>query len=90
MFVAAGTARDHRDAGPPGRVRVARRHVAGALLVAHEDVADRRVDERVVDGEDRPTREAEHHLHTFHLETLDQGLGTGQLHDFLLRLDSKK
>ena len=78
-----GTARDHRDAGPAGRVRVARRHVPGALLVAHEDVADRRVDERVVDGEDRSAREAEHDLHAFHLETLDEGLGSGQLHDFL-------
>ena len=78
-----GTARDHRDTGPAGRVRVARRHVPGALLVAHEDVADRRVDQRVVDGEDRPAREAEHDLHAFHLETLDEGLGSGQLHDFL-------
>ena len=80
MFVAAGTAGDHRDAGPAGRVRVAARHVTGALFVAHEDVPDRRVDERVVDGEDRPAREAEHDLHLLHLEALDQGLGSGELH----------
>ena len=50
------TARDHGHAGAAGRVRVALGHVAGALLVAHEDVADRRVDQRVVDGEDGAAR----------------------------------
>src|SRR5690349_18226574 len=55
--------------------------VAAGLLVAHEDVADRRVDKRVVYREDRPAREAEHDLHAFHLEALDEGLSSGQLHD---------
>ena len=61
-------------------MRVALGHVAGTLLVAHEDVADRRIDEGVVDGQDRAAREAEHDLHPFHLEALDEGLGPTQLH----------
>ena len=73
-------ARHHGHAGTAGRLGVALGHVAGALLVADEDVADRRVDERVVHGEDGPAGEAEHDLHTFHLEALDEGLGPGQLH----------
>ena len=80
MFVAAGPARDHGDARTAGRVRVALGHVAGALLVAHEDVADRRVDQRVVDREDGAARKAEHDLGALHLEALDEGLGSGQLH----------
>ncbi len=51
-----------------------------ALFVAHEDVADRRVDQRVVDGEDGTAGEAEHDLGAFHLEALDEGLGSGELH----------
>ncbi len=83
MLVAAGPLVTMATPGRPGGVRVAARHVSGALLVAHEDVADRRVDERVVDGQDRSAGEAEHDLHVFHLETLDEGLGAGQLHGFL-------
>ena len=47
---------------------VALGHVAGALLVAHEDVADRRVEERVVRRQDAAARQAEHDLDAFHLE----------------------
>ena len=57
MFVAAGPLVTIATPGTAGGVRVALGHVAGALLVAHEDVADRRVDQRVVDREDRPARE---------------------------------
>ena len=71
---------DHGHAGAAGHVRVPLGHVAGALLVAHEDVADRRVDQRVVDGEDRTAGEAEHDLGVLHLEALDQCLGSGELH----------
>ena len=71
---------DHGHARSAGGVRVALGHVAGALLVAHEDVADRRVDERVVDGQDGAAREAEHDLRLLHLEALDEGLGSGELH----------
>ena len=73
--------RHHGDAGPAGRVGVALGHVPRALLVAHEDVADRRVDDGVVHGQDGAAGQAEHHLHTFHLEALDQGLGAGELHE---------
>ena len=54
MFVAAGPLRHHGDAGAAGDVGVALGHVAGALLVAHEDVADRRVEQRVVGGRMHP------------------------------------
>ena len=73
-------ARDHGHARAPGGVGVPLRHVPGALLVAHEDVADRRVDERVVDREDRTAGKAEHDLGVFHLEALDERLGAGELH----------
>ena len=73
-------ARHHGHARTAGGVGVALGHVAGALLVAHEDVADRRVDERVVDGQDRTAGEAEHDLRLLHLEALDEGLGSGELH----------
>ena len=73
-------ARDHRHAGTTGRVRVSLGHVAGALLVTHEDVADRRVDQRVVDGQDRPAGQAEHDFDRLVLEALDEGLGSGDLH----------
>ena len=48
-------------------------HVAGALLVSDQDVADRRVDDRVVDRENRPTRQAEHDVHALFLEGTDEG-----------------
>ena len=48
--------------------------------MTNEDVADRRVDERVVDGKDGADREAEHDLGAFHLEALDEGLGSGEFH----------
>ena len=80
MLVAAGPLVTMATPGAAGGVRVALGHVAGALLVAHEDVADRRVDERVVDGEDRTAGEAEHDLRVLHLEALDECLGSGELH----------
>ena len=59
---------------------VALGHVAGALLVAHEDVADRRLQQRVVGGQDAPAGQAEHDLDRLLLEALDEGLGSGELH----------
>ena len=55
------------------------RHVAGALLVAHEDVADRRVDERVVDREDGAARKAEDRVHVEQLERAHYRLRAGEL-----------
>ena len=71
---------DHGDAGPTGDVGVALGHVAGALLVAHEDVADRRIEQRVVGRQDAAAGQAEHDLDALHLEGFDQGLGPGDLH----------
>ena len=79
-----GAGRDHADTGLARHVRIALGHVAGALFVAHQDVADRRVDDRVVHREDRAARQAEDDLDTFHLECLDEGLSPVELHDLLL------
>ena len=65
--------------GPAGGVGEPLGHVARALLVAHEDVADRRVDDRVVHREDGAAGQAEDDLHALHLEGLDQGLATVDL-----------
>ena len=54
--------------------------VAGALLVAHEDVADRAVEQRVVHGQDATPREPEDGVDALHLEGLDQCLRSGELH----------
>ena len=67
------TGRDHGDARATGGVCIALRHVAGTLFVAHQDVPDRRVDDRVVDGQDRPARQPEHDLDTLVLEGTDEG-----------------
>ena len=53
------TRRHHRHAGAAGDVGVALGHVPGALLVAHEDVADRRLEQRVVGGQDAAAGQAE-------------------------------
>ena len=82
----AGTARHHRHAGPPGHLRVALGHVPGALLVAHEDVADRRVEDRVVDRQDRPAGQAEDDLDALVLEALYECLCSGQSHRCAPRL----
>src|SRR5439155_4573625 len=76
----AGAARRDADAGLSGRLRVAVGRVRGALLVSAQDVADRRVEDRVVEGQDRAAGDAEHHLDTFLLETLDRCLRSGDLH----------
>ena len=69
-------ARHHGHARAAGGVGEPLGHVAGALLVAHEDVADRRVDDRVVHGEDGAAGQAEDDLDALHLEGLDQCLAT--------------
>ncbi|MEJ7604674.1 MAG: hypothetical protein WKG01_42870, partial [Kofleriaceae bacterium] len=56
----AGSARRERDADPAGRLRVALGRVAAAGLVAHEDVPDSAVVQRVVGGDVGPAGEAEH------------------------------
>jgi hypothetical protein len=86
----AGTTGDHRDTGPPGRQRVTLGHVARALLVAHEDVADRGVEERVVDGEDGAAGQAKDRVDTLLFEAPDECLRSCELHNVPLFLDKQK
>ena len=69
---------------PTTHVGVPLGHVAGTLLVAHEDVADRAVEQRVVRRQDASAGQTEHHFDAFHLEALDEGLGPGDLHAWLV------
>ena len=55
-------------------------HVAGTLLVAHEDVADRRVEQRVVGGQNAAAGQAEDGFNALHLQRPDEGLRPGDLH----------
>ena len=75
---------DHGDAGTAGHVCVALGHVAGALLVTHENVANAAVKQRIVGGQDAPTWKSEHDLGAFHFQCFDEGLGPGHLHVLLL------
>ena len=84
------TAGDHRDARLAGREGVALGHVAGALLVTHEDVADRGVEDRVVDGENRATGQPEDGVDPFAFQALDQCLRSCELHNAPLSPISKK
>jgi hypothetical protein len=52
----------------------------------HEDVADGGFEQWVVGREDAAPGQAEYDLDAFHLEALDEGLGSGELHDRLLKL----
>ena len=66
------------DADAAGRPRVALRHVAGALLVAGEDVAQRRaLGERVVERQGRAAGQAEHDLDAVGLERAQERVGGG-------------
>ena len=66
------------DADLPGRARVAVGHVRRALLVAHEDVADRIVEHRVVRRQDRAARIAEDDVHALAHEAVPENLRAGQ------------
>ena len=59
-------------------------HVPGSCSVAHEDVADAAVEQRIVRRQDAATGKAEHDFGVFHLQRLDQGLGPGDLHGYSL------
>ena len=67
------------DADPARRSGVALGGVAGGRLVAHQDVADRRVVEGVVDRQARPAGDAEDRLDPRALERADQGVGAAHL-----------
>ena len=72
--------RHQRHSWSPGDVGIALGHVPSALLVAHEDVTDRRLQQRVVGRQDAPTREPEDDVDRLHLQGLDEGLGSGEFH----------
>ena len=76
----ARAAGHHGHPGAAGGVGVALRHVAGALLVAHQDVADGRVDDRVVHRQDGAAGQAEDRFDALHLQALDEGLTTIEFH----------
>ncbi len=86
----ARTAGHHGHTGSTRGERVSLGHVTGTLFVAHEDVTNRRVDQRVVHGQDRPTRQPENGVHPLLLEALDECLGSCKFHDVPLFLYMKK
>ena len=69
-----GATGDHGHARLAGRVRIPLGHVARTLLVADQDVANRRVDQWVVHGQNGATGKAEHHIDTLTLEGVHQRL----------------
>ena len=78
--------RGHADPDLAGGTGVALGRVAGALLVAHEDVADLdRVQQRVVRREDRAAGDAEDRVDVHRLEGQDQALRPGDLDRGLAR-----
>ena len=56
--------------GRPGYICVTLGHVASALFVAHEHVAYRRVEDRVIGRQDGAPRQAENDLGVLHLQAL--------------------
>jgi hypothetical protein len=69
------------DAGLPGELRVPCRHVAGDLLVPHQDVPHlRRVVERVVDAERMAAGNPEHRLDTLGPEHIHDGAACADFH----------
>ena len=76
----AGAGGDEQHADLAGRARVAFGGVRGALLVAHQDVADLVLaEERVVDRQHRAAGIAEHVLDALVLQRLDDHFGAGHL-----------
>jgi hypothetical protein len=76
VAIATPTRPDDRDADPSGRARVALGHVPGALLVAGKHVPHGRPPrDRVVGGQDRPTRNPEHDVDALCLERAQNGVG---------------
>ena len=74
----AGTAGRHAHADPSGRQGITLGRVAGALLVAHQDMPDpSRIQQRVVCRQDCAARNAEHGVDARFLERTDQARGSG-------------
>jgi hypothetical protein len=82
-----GTGGRHADADLAGGDRVPLGRVAGALLVADQDVPDvRGVHQRVVGGQDRAPGQTEDDLDPYRLERTDEALRAGELGDGELRV----
>ena len=74
---AAGHDRHTRLAGCMG---VARRHVTGSLLMAHQDMTNTRLDQWVVYGQDGTTGHAKYGLYALMLQRFEHRLGSVNLH----------
>jgi len=68
----ARSARDHGDARTTSSEGVPFGHVTRALLVAHQNMADARVDQRVIDRQDGPAGQAEDGVDALLFEALDE------------------
>ncbi len=77
---------DHRHSRPAGCLRVAFGHMPGALLVSNQDVADRRVEDGVVYGQDRTSGKAEDNFDPLHFQAFHKRLRSGEFHRGYLSL----
>jgi hypothetical protein len=77
----ARAAGNHADPGAAGGPGVAFSRMPGALLVPDKHVPQPGIAQRIVGGQDRPARQAEDDLHPLVLQALDQGLGSGDVHE---------
>ena len=85
----AGAARHQHDADPAGRARIALGGMHRALLMAHQDVAQRvLLEQRIVDRQDRAAGIAENDIDALIDQSLDDDIRSAQRlgrHDNLLR-----
>ena len=81
MLVAPGPGGRHCDAYFTAGARVAVGHVRRALLVAHQDVMNRAVPQRVVRRQNRAAGISEDVLHAFALQTFPKNLCSSFRHD---------
>ncbi len=58
--------------------------MTGALFVAHQNVSDRRLDDRVIHRKNGPTRQTEYDLDPTQFQALDEDLGAGEFHEVAL------
>ena len=70
------TASHHSYPGAASGMGIPFGHMARTLLVAHQYMADRRINNRVIHRQNSATGQAEHHLYTLEFEGSDEGLTT--------------
>jgi hypothetical protein len=73
------TTGDHGNARTTSDVRITLGHVTGTLLVTHQDVANSRLEQRVVCRQDATTWQTKHHIYVLHLEAANQCFCAGDL-----------